>query len=242
MLRMSISICIAAALFIGTMVGNEEKAASEQQVAIGEQESKNEITEKETKKEFYKAVREHKGHFKEEEKFIIEHAKELGIDTENKELGAILKEIRKVHVMKQAEVLGIDTKNKDFKVLEKDVRETVINNQAKELGISTEGKDFQQLAKEVKKAHILKLANELNIDTEDKDHHELTREVHEKLILQSADKLGIDAKGKTSRELLAEIMSSEYREKAKELKVFPFNSQFGQYFSVPKEKGAKTGE
>lgn len=231
MLRMSISICLAAALFIGIFAGDAMEAAADEKPA-----------DQQADKERYREIREHKGHFKEEKRFILEHAKELGIETENKELGEILKEIRKAHIIRQAEALEIETENKDFQMLEKEVRETVINSQAKELGISTEGKDLQELAKEVKQAQIIKLADELNISTEGKSHRELTREVHEKLIHQSAEKLGIETKDKTPRELLAEIMGSEHRGKAKELKLFPFNSQFGQYFSVPKGKEQKAEE
>jgi hypothetical protein len=162
---------------------------------------------------------------------LEKRAKSLGIDTEGKDHRALMEEIRQVELNKKAKELGISTEGKEQEELAQEVRETLVKQEAKELGIETDGKDLKAIADEVREAALLKQAKDLGIETEGKDRHEVRQEVFEASILKAAKELGVETEGKTSKELMEEIMT-DHADEAKKLDFFPFNKEEGSFFRM----------
>lgn len=148
---------------------------------------------------------------------IKNEAKELGIETDGKEIRELVKEISETNIKNKAKELGIETKGKELKEIAKEVSETLIKNEAKKLGIETEGKELKELAKEIRETHIKNEAKELGIETAGKELNEIAKEVHEKQIMNTAEKLNIDTTNKTVEEIAKEIMT-KYPEEMKHVK------------------------
>ncbi|HWO97070.1 MAG TPA: hypothetical protein VNM45_12150 [Bacillus sp. (in: firmicutes)] len=151
--------------------------------------------------------------------WILEKAKELGIETEGKDIHQVAKEVFETKVKAQAKELGIKTEGRDIHDVAKEVFETKVKAEAKKLGIETEGRDIRDVAKEVFETKVKSEAKELGIETEGKDIHQVAKEVRERKVFQAAEKLGIDTKNKTTEELMKEIKENHAAE-AKEMGLF----------------------
>ncbi len=155
-----------------------------------------------------------------------EAAKKLGIDPEGKDPKELGKEMHQAIVLQKAEELGIETEEKDPKTLAKEVQKRILNEKAEELGIETKGKDLKQLKKDVMKEMIQLEADKVGVETEGKDYKEIMEEIHVHKLFLSAEQLGIDTKDKEAQQILEEIII-HHAEKAKELKLFPFEEEKG---------------
>ncbi|SFM32375.1 hypothetical protein [Salibacterium qingdaonense] len=90
----------------------------------------------------------------------LEHyARELDIDTGNKDIYELAHEVKEVAVKQRAKELGIAALGKNLDTLTAEVREAVLTERAVELGINIRDKEVSDLVQEVR-------SKEQQIDTE----------------------------------------------------------------------------
>ncbi|WLR50541.1 hypothetical protein LC040_14930 [Bacillus tianshenii] len=87
-------------------------------------------------------------------------------------------QFHKEHLLQKAKELGIETEGKELQDVANEVRQAAMNTAAKELGIEVADKTPQELHQAIHEAKILQAAEKLGVKTEGRELNEVMADIH----------------------------------------------------------------